>query len=229
MKNIIDEKPVTELTGRLLATAQFVKDEDLTGKDVLDVGCGYGTFVLNFASRGARNVSGIEITEEDISTAKKYIHQSNVDLFLGSAIGIPFPDDSFDSVTSWEVIEHIPKNTESKMFFEIARVLRRGGSFYLSTPHRSFLSCVADPAWWLIGHRHYSKIFLISLAEHHGFAVETFEVRGKGFVLLNALNMYFSKWILRRGRLFASYFDKRDTAEYHLAGYVTIFMKMRKK
>jgi SAM-dependent methyltransferase len=114
------------------------------------------------------------------------------------------------------------------MFAEVARVVRPGGSFYLSTPYRSFVGTALDPAWWLIGHRHYTKEVLVALAQKHGFTVELFEVRGKMFVILNTLNLYFSKWILRRERLFSSYFDTKDTMEYFQKGYVNIFMKMTK-
>jgi len=229
MKNIINEKPNTQISGRVFTSVEFIDDSEIIEKEILDVGCGYGTFVLNFASRGAKKVTGIEITERDIITAKTNISNPKIDLQLGSAINIPFQNNSFDTVTSWEVIEHIPRNTENRMFMEINRVLRNGGSFYLSTPYRSFFSCIFDPAWWLIGHRHYSKQFLTNLAIHNGFIVERFEVRGKFFVLINALNMYFSKWILRRGRLFSAYFDKKYTAEYFQKGYSTVFMKMKKK
>src|ERR1035437_5640279 len=120
MKNIIEEKPSNDLTGRLLASVKFVDDKDIAGKEILDVGCGYGTFALNFISRNAKKFTGIEITEEDLNTAKKYVIDPKAQFIVGSAIRIPFSENSFDTVVSWEVIEHIPKNTEEEMFAEVA-------------------------------------------------------------------------------------------------------------
>lgn len=169
MKNILDEKPNENLTGRLLASVQFVSDEDVKDKNALNVGCGFGWCELNFLSRGVKQMAGIEISEEDLKTARENVVNERVKFCLGSAIQIPFPDKSFDTVVSWEVIEHIPKNTENRMFTEVARVLRSGGVFYLSTPHASFFSNILDPAWWLIGHRHYSREQLALYAKQNGY------------------------------------------------------------
>ena len=47
MHNIINEPPPTELHGRLkFTTERFVEAADITGRDVLDIGCGYGWFEL---------------------------------------------------------------------------------------------------------------------------------------------------------------------------------------
>jgi SAM-dependent methyltransferase len=229
MKNILNEKPSADLSGRLLFTTKFVANNDIQNMEVLNIGCGFGWFELYALKNKVKKITGIEITEEDLKVARENILDKRAFFKIGSAIALPFADGSFDTVVSWEVIEHIPKHTELQMFNEVKRVLRKGGAFYLSTPYRSFFSCIADPAWWLIGHRHYSMKFLVDLAEKNGFAVEIFEVRGKHFVLVNVLNMYFSKWILRREKLFANYFNKKDTSEYFQKGYSTIFMKMKKK
>ena len=229
MKNILNEKPSKNLSGRLLVTTKFVTDDDIWNKEMLNIGCGFGWFELFSLEKGVKKIIGVEITEKDLKAAKENINDEKVSFKIAGALTLPFADNSFDTVTAWEVIEHIPNNMEQKMFQEVARVLRPEGSFYLSTPYRSVFSCLADPAWWLIGHRHYAKEFLVNLADRNGFTVQVFEVRGKHFVLLNALNMYLTKWILRRGRLFANYFDKKDTAEYFQTGYATIFLKMKMK
>ena len=54
MKNILDERPSHDLSGRLLASVQFVEDIDLKDRDVLDIGCGYGWCELNFLGRGVK-------------------------------------------------------------------------------------------------------------------------------------------------------------------------------
>lgn len=55
----------------------------------------------------------------------------------------------------WEVIEHIPPNTETHALRELFRVLKNGGSFLLSAPNDHLISKLLDPAYFLRGHRHY--------------------------------------------------------------------------
>lgn len=212
----------------MYASAQFVDDSDIKNKDTADIGCGFGSFVLNLIERQAKTVQGIEITKKDISTAKSHISDNRTTFLIGSAIDIPIQSQSVDTAVSWEVIEHIPPKTENKMFSEVNRILRSGGNFYLSTPFKSFWSCIADPAWLLIGHRHYSKKQLAQFAKNAGFRIEKMEARGGFWVLIAALNMYFSKWVLHRKPIFNEYFTKKDTSEYLKAGFATIFVKMHK-
>ena len=157
MKNITKVKPTEILHGRLLFSINFVSDLDIKDKKILDIGCGYGWFELNAIKRGCSNIIGTEITENDLQTAKENINNIKVQLKKGSAIDLNFHNKQFDTVVSWEVLEHIPKQTENKMFSEINRVLKNNGVFYLSTPFSNLFSDILDPAWWLIGHRHYKK------------------------------------------------------------------------
>lgn len=229
MKNILEEKPSLDLKGRLLASVQFVDDEDVKDKRVLNIGCGFGWCELNFLSRGVKQMAGIEISEEDLKTARENIIDEKVKFSVGSAIKAPFPDQSFNTVVSWEVIEHIPKNTENRMFVEVNRVLQPGGTFYLSTPHASFFSNILDPAWWLIGHRHYSRRQLASYAKKNGFEVIDVKIKGRWWMLFSVLNMYISKWILRREPLFKDVFSQKDHEEYMAEdGFGDIFIKMKK-
>lgn len=229
MKNILDEKPSNDLIGRLLVSVQFVNDEDVKDRDVLNIGCGFGWCELNFLSRGVRQMTGMEISEEDLKTARENIVNEKVKFCVGSATDVPFPDQFFDTVVSWEVIEHIPKGTEGKMFSEVWRVLKKEGIFYLSTPHLSFWATFLDPAWWLIGHRHYSREQLTAYAKKNGFDVVDVKIKGKWWASFSILNMYISKWILRRAPLFKDMFSQKEHNEYMADdGFVNIFIKLKK-
>ncbi|RUL52008.1 class I SAM-dependent methyltransferase [Lysinibacillus antri] len=229
LKNITNTRPDLELQGRLLYTVQYVDDEDIKGKDVLDIGCGYGWFELNAIKKGVNKISGIEITDQDLKTARKYIKDERAEFHVGSGIQIPFPNESFHSVVSWEVIEHIPKDTEEKMFFEVSRVLKDNGVFYLSTPFRSFFSTILDPAWWLIGHRHYSKSKLESISSKFDFKIEKIEVKGSWWEIAYLWNFYISKWLFRRNPFFNDYLNHKRSQEYQKKnGNFIIFIKMRK-
>jgi len=229
MKNIIEEKPTDELHGRSLYNTNFVSDEDLKNKNVLDIGCGFGWFEINAEKRGVKKIIGTELEEKDLETARKYTTSEKIEFKVGSAIKLPFPDNSFDTVVSWEVVEHIPKNTEDKMFKEVTRVLKSGGSFYLSTPYNSFFAKFFDPAWWLIGHRHYSKSKLIRIGEDAGFKIEKTIINGGWWEILGINNLYIAKWIFKRRPFFENFINKKQNLEYKKEdGFTNIFIKYQK-
>ncbi len=229
MRNILKEKPTKQLSGRLSYTFDFLDNENFEQKKILNLGCGFGWFELNIAEKNIKKITGLEITEKDLITAKENINDDKIDFKIGSAIDIPFPADEFDTVVSWDVIEHIPKNSEEKMFKEIRRVLKNNGTFYLSTPYDSFISKILDPAWWLIGHRHYKKEKLNDFAVNTGFVIEKASIKGGLWQLLAGINMYISKWIFRRKPFFNKFMKKKQNKEYSKNnGFAHIFVKFRK-
>ncbi|HUS51813.1 MAG TPA: methyltransferase domain-containing protein [Candidatus Paceibacterota bacterium] len=228
MKNLLNEKPTNILHGRLLASVNFVDDSDIKNKEVLDIGCGYGWCELNFLKREVSKIVGMEISENDLKTAKENVQNNRVDFKVARAVNLPFENKSFDTVVAWEVIEHIPKNTETSMFKEVYRVLKPGGCFYLSTPHKSLLTNILDPAWWLIGHRHYSLKNLSKFAQNNNFEIMESKVVGSWWTLFSIIDLYISKWILRRNKLFNDFLDKKEDKEFFSKGFANVFIKLKK-
>jgi 2-polyprenyl-3-methyl-5-hydroxy-6-metoxy-1,4-benzoquinol methylase len=190
MRNVLAEAPSEDLHGIPRRVTMFVSVQDISERDVLDVGCGYGWFELFALSSGVGRITGVEISDRDLATARKHVDSVSVDFEVASVIALPFEDDSFDTVVCWEVIEHIPANTERKALEEIKRVLRPGGVLYLSTPYASIRARLLDPAWWLIGHRHYNLPQLRQFADDAGLKVEILEVRGGRWLMASLLNLH---------------------------------------
>ncbi len=233
MKNIINEKPFGELTGRHLKSVCFVNDADIANKDILDIGCGYGWCEAAFLEKNPRSITGVEISENDLETIRKNIFDPRVSVQVSGATKLPFQDAAFDTVVSWEVIEHISVGTEDRMFSEVSRVLKPGGSFYLSTPHMSFFSNMLDPAWWLSGHRHYSKMRLKQYAQKSGLVVDNIEIKGGWWTVFSIINMYVAKWIFRRQSFWNNHFVQKENEEYNgngnECGFANIFIHFRKQ
>lgn len=229
MKNLIQETAKSDLAARAEYSIEIAQSY-IRSSTVLDVGCGFGWFIQRILTSKPKKVYGVEISETDLKAAKKELSKhKNVSLLVGSAIDIPVKDRSVDLVVSWEVIEHIPTGTESIFFTEVSRVLKKNGRFFLSTPYDCFLTTWLDPAWWVAGHRHYKIERLMALGMSAGFKVSDFTVKGNIWSNLGLLNMYISKWILRRRPVFLDWFVRKDKESYSLPnGYSTIFMEFVK-
>ena len=229
MKNLLDESPHRDEHGGTLYGAGLVGAANLSGKDVLDIGCGFGWFAVHALGSGAQSATGIEPVEADLSTARGQIHDERATFVAAGGESLPFDDWSFDTVVMWEVLEHVPKHTEPRVFAEVTRVLRPGGRFFLSTPFRSVRACVTDPAWWLIGHRHYSRQRLLDFASEAGLEVEHLDVRGGGWQILHMNNMYVAKWIFRRRPFFeAASLARLDCEWFGRSGYTNAVLTCQK-
>ncbi len=103
-----------------------------TGRDVLDVGCNTGYGTLRFAPV-ARRVVGVDVSPRAIEAARLRAPDGRPEFILTSGFALPFADASFDLVTSFQVLEHVPDATA--FLGELARVTRPGGMVILATPN----------------------------------------------------------------------------------------------
>lgn len=213
------------LTGRHKKSFSFVGD--VREKIILDIGCSYGWFEKWAIENSCRRVVGIEPKESYLKSAKDTIQGA---VFKeGTALNIPFENNNFDIVVMWEVLEHLPKNTENESFLEISRILKLGSSLFLSIPNRTFWSCVLDPAWWLIGHRHYSIRELEEKLTDTGFKITKIEYSGGFYELFSMILLYIFKWVFRKEIPFKEWFDKnRDREFLDGRGFTNIFIEARK-
>ncbi len=102
------------------------------GLDVLDVGCntGYGTLRLVPV---ARRVVGVDVSPQAIERARLRAPDGSPEFIVTGGGKLPFPDGSFDLVTSFQVLEHVPD--PAAYLAELRRVLRPRGRLILTTPN----------------------------------------------------------------------------------------------
>ena len=102
---------------------------------VLDLGCGRGTMGQFFRGRaGIEDVTFLDESIEAIALAKDNFGLSGK-FIVGSALELPFQDETFDIVVSMGVSEHV--ENYPKFFYEQMRVLKKGGYLICMTvPHK---------------------------------------------------------------------------------------------
>ncbi|MEK7169194.1 MAG: methyltransferase domain-containing protein [Patescibacteria group bacterium] len=183
----------------------------LKNKKVLDIGCWTGQFE-QIASKYTKKIVGIDPGIDAIKTAKRFV--LNADFYVGDALNLKFKSNSFDTVTILDVIEHIPRESEEKCLKEIGRVLKPNGYLIISTPHSHPLSILLDPAYFLIGHRHYSEKKLRELLSLTGFKTIKVKKTGGIFRLCIPLLQMFYKHILKRKLIVPMKIEDKIKLEY---------------
>jgi SAM-dependent methyltransferase len=104
-------------------------EELLGGKDVLDLGSGFGGRAVRFSEMGATSVLGLEISQEHVFHSQLFSEKKGVQDRVRFAVGfgeaLPIPDRTVDLVTMYDVMEHVasPRHVLSECY----RVLRPGG------------------------------------------------------------------------------------------------------
>jgi SAM-dependent methyltransferase len=107
----------------------FPAREALEDREVLDFGSGYGGRTVQYRRQcRARRVCGVEPHENMVKLSREYASYRGIDgveFTVCGHRGIPYPDESFDVVISYDVLEHVEHPPSSVA--EIWRVLRPGG------------------------------------------------------------------------------------------------------
>lgn len=100
---------------------------------ILDAGCGTGGLLIEMSKK--YNVQGIDVSSE----ALKFCNKRKVKARLGSLEELPFKSETFDAVTSIDVIYHKFIKDDTKAVSELVRVLKPGGILILRAPAFNFL------------------------------------------------------------------------------------------
>ncbi len=96
---------------------------------VLDIGCGRGLLLRAFQRNGC-DVTGTEFSDGACRFAREVL---KLPVRVGLLQELNFPDNSFDVVVMWHVLEHVsdPRPTLA----EVSRILRPGGMFLVAVPN----------------------------------------------------------------------------------------------
>jgi ubiquinone/menaquinone biosynthesis C-methylase UbiE len=112
--------------------------DEFKGKRLLEVGCGMGTDLLQFA-RGGALCTGVDLTPRSVEISSLHfgLYDLRADFVLGDGERLPFADESFDVVYSNGVLHHTPNTAQAVR--EVHRVLRPGGLARVMLYHRNSL------------------------------------------------------------------------------------------
>jgi len=115
----------------------LIREADLAGRRVLDIGCGTGRFLAQLAE--VAKAWGVDASPEMLGVART--RAAGAGLKLGSAEELPFKDGWFERATMWLVAHLLDR---PRAFAEAARVIVPGGRFAVATFDPSYFD-----SFWL--------------------------------------------------------------------------------
>jgi len=107
-------------------------------KNALEIGCGVG-IISEFIANNVENVSGIDISEENIKFAKATVNDVN---FYCSDFLEYLVDKKFDLITLFDVLEHIPKEFHQDVFKRINEISHPNTIILITIPDPDYLNYV---------------------------------------------------------------------------------------
>ncbi|MEM3485988.1 MAG: class I SAM-dependent methyltransferase [Candidatus Methanomethyliaceae archaeon] len=122
--------------------AQFVSQYQ-TGRKLLDIGCATGEFLREMRARGFE-VQGVEFNSFAATIAKDVY---GLKVFVGPLAEFIAPESTFDVITMWDVLEHLPSPYNSLQ--QIHQWLRDGGHLFLSIPNVHSFDAKLFGSWWI--------------------------------------------------------------------------------
>jgi len=107
---------------------------DITGKNILEIGCGGGQCSIAFAKKGA-NVIGIDISKEQVKYARKLAADNGVEVDFRKGDFHDLPIDAGSQDIVFTAFSLMYANDLAKVFREVNRVLKEEGYFVFSASH----------------------------------------------------------------------------------------------
>jgi len=119
------------------------------GERILDICSGTGTLTIMIAERleGKGEVTGIEISPDQLRIAREKEKPDGLSFIEGDAQDIPFPDSYFDKGTIFGALHEMPREVRRNVLSEAYRVIRPEGKIVIieqNKPKRKWKSLLLD-------------------------------------------------------------------------------------
>jgi len=169
----------------------IVSSLGLKNGKLLDIGAATG-FFMNLAKKRGFQVKGVELSD----FAAKIARDKDLDVVTGDLLSGNFLGESFDVITMFDVLEHVPD--PKKLISEASRILKKGGLLLINTPDaQSLWARILGSKWQLImppEHIYYfSPKNLGKHLSNNGFSVKVSTKIGKRFTIQYIMKMLY-KW-----------------------------------
>jgi 2-polyprenyl-3-methyl-5-hydroxy-6-metoxy-1,4-benzoquinol methylase len=119
----------------------LIKRFNSTGK-LMDLGCGLGDFLYGAHHDGVFDCVGVDISEDAIKNVK---NKFGLDVLKENQLD-SFPQNSFDVITQWHVLEHVQLLNER--IIQLKRLLKQGGTLFIAVPNSNSWDAKLYKRFW---------------------------------------------------------------------------------
>jgi cyclopropane fatty-acyl-phospholipid synthase-like methyltransferase len=196
------------------------------GESLLDIGCGWGTFVARAARDFGVRAHGVTLASEQVSFGNERVAEYGVrDRALTEVRDYRDLEGRYDKIVSLEMVEHVGVKNLARFFEKVHELLADDGLFTLQwtgirrlyRPHNPLSALTLEPEdliWALFMNRYVfpgadASLPLSSMlraAEDAGFEVEDVERMSAHYVL--TLRAWREHWLANRERVIAAYGER---------------------
>lgn len=120
---------------------KYVVEKDIVG---IGFGNGYGS---NHLSEYARSVTAIDMSNKNISYCDDNYSKDNLSFRVTDGTNLPFNENSFNFIISFQVIEHIKLENVALYLEGIQKVLKNNGLLILTTPNKKLRLLPLQKPW----------------------------------------------------------------------------------
>lgn len=182
----------------------------VTGKRILDVGCGRGHTLLALRRMGA-DVFGTQLSAPAARAAAGLLGADRV--FIGELEHAGYGPASFDAVTLWHVLEHVRE--PFRVLTQIARILKPDGLLYVEVPNAGGWTARSYGVDWLaydIAHHvsHFTPATLTALARRAGLTVAREVHLSIEYSPVTLAQTWLNRWLGGDSRLFRAVTHDED-------------------
>lgn len=166
-----------------LGRYRFAAAQISPGERVLDMACGigYGSYLLAKESP-ADSIVAVDIEPQAIDYGRLHYHDERISFVCGDALDVALPADLFDTVVSFETIEHLPQ--PERLLQRFQALLRPGGRLICSTPNQAVMPF--NKANFPFHLRHFTESQMREMLGAAGFQVDEvhsqYEKKSESFV-----------------------------------------------
>lgn len=124
-----------EQRGNFQCNLKFIEKINLLKKTdkILEIGCGVGLIVNELSQKGYA-INGIDISSKAIKYGRGKFPNAKLDVV--PAEELPYDNQTYDIVLSFDLFEHIPQ--VDRHLSEVSRILKPNGCYLFQTPHKYF-------------------------------------------------------------------------------------------